>query len=145
MAGTSGRLGKRHDVPVRLGNSMPPQNVTLRLRAGQPLNTEGGRLRTAIFLRENDTTPLMLDPFEVVQLAPLPTGEPRFRLTLSREKLFDLVRVPEPVAPPVSSAAALRNKSVRTFYWTSSWQDAEGVWLAVAYGRIPIVLGAAGG
>jgi hypothetical protein len=143
MAEVSGTIGTKRDLRVRLGTTLRPQVLTLRLASGQVIDPADTELVASIFLREADTTPLSTPTFDVEELAPTETGEPRYRITLSKEKISELVALPMPATP--GGPRATTSPGVRNFYWTCAFEDSGGARLSLYYGKLAIYLGAAGG
>lgn len=139
MPETSTTLGTPQDLPVRLGNTLRPVALTVRLRSGA-LDMTGGEVVTGLYLRATDMQPLASPNFAVTKIAPNNLGEPRFRLELSKEAVAELADKASD-----SSTQAKTRSPVRIVYWTASLQTASGERYPLRYGRILIVLGAASG
>ncbi len=128
-------LGKPLDLPpVRLGNTMQPMTLTVRLRAGT-LNVSGGGVVAQLFLRASDPDPVGDVSFKVTRVANTAAGEPRFRLELSRDQVRELW----------SRAAASMSDTrqpTRTVFYTSSFQASTGERYPLTFGKLLIVAGA---
>ena len=142
MPETSGSIGTRRDLKVRLGDTLRPQVLTLRIKAGI-LNPEGATVRADLYQSEADMKALSVPTWEVVALPPSTAGEPRYRLGLAKEKVAQLANLAKPRT--TTSAPAARGQAIRTVYWTCSWEDANGIRIPLYYGQIVIYLGATGG
>jgi hypothetical protein len=134
----SGTVGTRHDLQVRLGATLTPLVLELQLGSGEPVVSEGTALLAFLYAHEADLVPLAEPAFVVSALAPSATGAARYLLELSREAVAQLAALPLEVVggkPP----------RVRLFWWTLFFEDSAGARVPVFYGRLSVVLGAAGG
>lgn len=138
MAETSGSIGSRRDMKVRVGATLRPQVLTLRLASGQILNAQGGGLVASLYRRETDVEPITDVKFDIQRLSAGVNGEPRFLLSLSKEKVLQLASL-APASP------SLRTGGSRTVWWTCGFQDSTGAVTPIYYGQLLIFLGGSGG
>jgi hypothetical protein len=119
---------------------MTPKVVVMRLRQGT-LDTRGGKLVSAIYLQEADTTPIPDINFDITPLPATPQGEARFRVDLSKE---NVQRIVERARAP-SSQVTVAARAQRVVYYTWSFQTSTGERRPLYYGPLVIQLGASGG
>lgn len=143
---TSGSIGTRRDLMVRLGDTLRPQVVTVRLKSG--VLAPGGRLLASLYRQESDMSPLASPAFEVERLeSPAADGAPRYRLSLSKEdvRLLATQAADAPTAPVTVTLPINRTRATRTVYWTCSYEDAALARYPIFFGRLVIYLGASSG
>lgn len=139
MPESSSSIGVQRDLSVRLGNTLRPMMLTLRLKTGVLI---GGTVRAEVFLAEASTTPVSIPTFAITQMETLTTGEPRYRLSLDKDRVAQLAQLSVTSAGTASSRLST---GVRTLWWTCSYEDDAGNRYPLYYGRLLIYLGAAGG
>lgn len=136
MPDVSPSIGTQRDLTVRLGGTLRPQVLTLRLKSGQLV--VGGVVRASLFQAAHDINPIASPTFAITALSPSTAGEPRYRIGLSRASVAALV--------PLATDAAARGAKIgmRTLYWSCAYEDAGGDVWPIYYGRLLIYLGATG-
>lgn len=134
MADVVSSLGMARDLPpVRLGNTMQPLVLTVRLRTGT-LNMTGGRVVAALYLRATDADPVDV-AFKVTDLPADAAGRPRARVDLTRDQVRELWN-------RAAASASDARQATRTVFWTSSFEASTGDRYPLTYGKLMIVSGA---
>ncbi len=140
---TSGSIGTRRDLRVRVGDTLRPQLLALSLASGQVLDPDGADVVARIYRRETDLTPLVSPTFEIEPLSVI-DGMARWLLKLSKQSVAALAALPATAdtASAVPYLRPLSDPGQRVFYWACSFHDAGGQSFPLYYGRLTVYLGA---